>query len=408
MPVVKTQQESKRHRILILFVLVVFCRPLYANSDIAPEAVTVSPGQDSIFHRQVEKLESEEGAYSPALAEQLLSLGLSLQSSGNHAEAAGVFKRGVHVMRINNGLYSGDQIPFLQGEIASHIELGQYSEADERQRYLYRVQVRSMESGLSRAQALIAQANWQYNAYMLGVEGHGFSRLMSIWDLNRLALTDISQREGSKSTKLLAPLYGMLRAQYLIASYEGESQSSSSGSESMALQQDKNRFNAYRSQSYKRGQSIILAIYDVEEAEHGEKSPGTANVLTMLGDWRLWHGEREAAMQAYQDVIAELVEHDDAQVETHRLLGEPVALPNLDGVRPLPEEVTPENANTLLQFNVTERGRVEELERTGDYEETSGEVNKLMRKLRRTRFRPRFELGEPVESVNIVKAYNIP
>lgn len=407
MPVVNSRQEARRDGILVLLATLVFCLPLYANTGDDDATLAASKTPNNSYHRQVEKLESEEGAYSSALAEQLLSLGLSLQSNGSHEQAVGAFKRGVHLTRINNGLYSADQIPLLQGEITSHIALGQYAEADERQHYLYRVQVRSMVSGLSRAQAFVQQADWQYNAYMLGVEGHGFSRLMSIWDLNRLALTDISEREGSTSTNLLPPLHGMLRAQYLIAGYEGDGQSSSNSSESMAAQQDKNRFFAYRSQSYKRGQSVILAIYDIEEANHGAKSTATANVLTMLGDWRLWYGEREAAMQAYQDAIAELVEHDDAQTETDRMLGEPVALPDLDGVRPLPEAVAAENANTVLQFNITERGRVEELERTDDYEENSGAVNRLMRKLRKTRFRPRFEMGEPVESVNIVKAYDI-
>ncbi|MEH6587276.1 MAG: hypothetical protein V7720_12005 [Halioglobus sp.] len=357
------------------------------------------------YRTAIAALESTQGAYSPQLTESLLSLGVALQQSGDHSGAIKAFKRGVHLARINDGLYSAQQIPMLQGEVGSHMALGQYAEADERQLYLYRVQMRSMEGGLSRAQAFMQQAQWQYNAYRLALDGQGYARLMSMWDLYRLALNDIVDRQGATSVLLMEPLEGMLLSQYLTANYDV--QDINGGAENFSLQQQLNRFNAYRAQSYQKGQAIIQAIYDIEVANHGINSKETVNARVMLGDWTLWFGERETAMNAYGQALAELVARDDAETEIDAIFGAPVELPNLDGARHLPPTAPPERANLLLEFGVNQQGKVYDLERLDENELNKAKANNLMRTLRRTQFRPRLAMGEPQDTEKVTRAYEI-
>ena len=252
------------------------------------ESSALDRSEEQAFRRAISAMESSQGAYAPELSEQLLSLGLTLQSQGRHEEAVDLFKRGVHLARINNGLYSTEQIPLLQGQINSHIALGKYFEADDRQQDMYRVQVRSMSSGHERTMALMQQANWQYNAYMLDLGSQAFSRLMNMWDLYRLALNDIMTREGDTSASLLLPLNGMLQAQYLIAGYNPEDHSHSS-SDDLGARQQLNRFNAYRAQSVQKGTAVITAIHDIEQENGGQDSVGAAEAMLKLGDWQLWH-----------------------------------------------------------------------------------------------------------------------
>ena len=379
--------------------------PPEMSSQEGPRAT--AEADEEAFRTAIRQLEANQGAYATGLSEQLLSLGLALQSQGRHREAVDLFKRGVHVARINDGLYSEEQIPLLQGEIASHIALGEYNEADERQRYLYRVQIRSMSSGHPRALALMQQAKWQYNAYLLRLGTQGFARLMHMWDLYRLALNDIIAREGQSSEQLLVPLNGMLQAQYLISGYDPQSESSSgfNSADDLGARQELNRFNAYRAQSFEKGSAVILAMYDIEQ--HRGRPAAAAEKLVMLGDWQLWHEERSEAWATYESAISELAEQDDAQVRIDQLLGQPVALPDLDGVRALPPEVTPEQGNILLQFGVNEKGRVIGLERVDEPGENKARGHRLMRKLRKTKFRPRFDAGQRVETEQVVKAFVI-
>ena len=356
----------------------------------------------------VADIESDLGAYSSELPEKLLSLGLALQAQGRHSEALTVFKRGTHVARISNGLYSATQIPMIRGEISSHIASGDLLAADERQHYMHKVQQRSLNSPESRTQALMQQALWQHNAYQLGIGEQRYDRLLNMWDLYRGALTDIAKREGDTSIKLLSPLHGLLQTQYLISGYEGEVSSGGFSSESnFGARQQQNRFNAYRAKSYKQGSAVIRAIYDVEKAQTEAQFLAAAEALVMLGDWMLWHGAKEPASQAYQEALGELTELDDAEQQIDRLFGKPVPLPAIEGVNPLPPVVAPQEGDILVEFDVTETGRVTELTRLDENKENKGTANRLMRKLRATRFRPRFENMTPVSTENITNAYRI-
>jgi hypothetical protein len=358
------------------------------------------------YRQAIRDLESVQGAYAGALPEQLLSLGISLQQAGEHAEAVKVLKRGVHLARINDGLYSPQQIALLQREIASHVALGQYDVADERQHYMYRVQMRSMEKGLTRAQAFIDQAEWQYNAYQLNLEGPGYPRLMSMWDLYRLALNDIISREGDTSPTLLEPLEGMLLAQYLIGLHPID-QGSYGGPEGLNAQQQANRFNAYRAQNYKKGQAVIQAMYDVQVANHGKNTRESAAALVLLGDWNLWQGQRDTAMAAYQQAVTELVAAGTAQEDIDAFFAQPVALPNVRGARALPPAVEPGDNTLEVAFTVNETGKVSDMERVDDNDVSNGLANRVMRKLRKTQFRPQLAMGEPVVTENVTRAYVI-
>ena len=368
--------------------------------DALEDAPPVIPDSQAVtdYREAIAAMEDATGAYSEGLSEQLLGLGLALQQQGRHPEAIDVFKRGVHLARVNSGLYSGAQMPLLQSQISSHLAMGEFEEADERQTYLYRVQSRALEKGTMRAEALMQQAQWQRQAYDLGLGEYGFVRLLAMWDLYRMALTDIADREGEESPNLLPPLYGMLQSQYLIAGFRGETASGGFDNSAFGSRQDDGRFNAYKSTAFKRGRSVITAIYNLNQKNSGGDQAVGARDLVMLGDWQFWHGMREGALDTYRTAITELAALDDAEEQVNRLFGEPAALPDLDGVRPLPPTTSPDMADLLLEFRITPGGRVVDLSRLDDNLENESKANRLMRQLRKTRFRPRFEGVDPVET----------
>ena len=370
--------------------------------------VIADDSEVSTYQKIVHDIESRMGAYAPELPEKLLSLGAALQKQGRHEEAIRVFKRGTHLARINNGLYSATQIPLIQGEISSYIATGELLQADNRQHYMHSVQQRSLNNPDTRVQALMQQAAWQQSAYQMRLGEQPFERLLSMWDLYRVALSDIADREGETSVNLLPPLDGLLQAQYLISDHHSTSTAANSSSDtSFGVRQSQNRFNAYRARSYTQGSSVIRAIYDVRKAQATDQNLATAESLIMLGDWMLWHGDHEEAFRAYRESLGELALLDDAQQHIDRLFGRPVALPAIEGVRSLPHEAAAGDSDILLEFTVTERGKVTDLSRLDVKEEYESTTIKLMRKLRSTPFRPRFESMNPVVTEKMTHAYKI-
>ena len=363
--------------------------------------------EERSMRNAISDIESSHGAYAADLPEQMLSLGLALQQQDRHAEALAVFKRGVHLARINNGLYSAEQIPLLQGEITSAAALGEYGHVDQLQEYLYRVQQRGLPAGEARANALVKQATWQFNAYQLGLGESGPERLLSMWDLYRLAWNDLLTIEGENSPKLLPPLYGLLRTQYLISQYQAANEGTGNNFSSNYGSANANRFYSYRSQNYELGRSVILSIYNIQRENRGESSKEAAQALVSLGDWAMWYGKRDDATAIYQHALAELALRDDAQQQEFALLDQPVPLPDMKGLRSLPPPVSAEEGNILVEFGVDGRGKVIDLTRLDTNEDMDATAIRLMRVLRGTKFRPRFEAGEPVVTDKLVRAYDI-
>ena len=388
---------------------------LACSPALAAQEVDLTGGVQQLEDRTAEKslleaikqIESREGAYSADLPEQMLSLGLALQQQDRHGEAAAIFKRGVHLARINNGLYCQEQVPLLQGEIRSSIALGEYARVDELQQYLYRVEVRGLDRGEDRAAALVRQATWQFNAYQLGLGEQGAERLTRMWELYRMAWSDIEAAQGDTSPELLPPLYGLLRTQYLINQYQAQNQPQDSAFSQGPASAPADRFFAYRSQNYELGKSVILAIYQVQRSDKGEDSPEAFRALVELGDWALWHKRTDDAAEFYRLALAELGDRDGAQEEQQRVFGEPVPLPDIEGLRTLPPAVSADEGNMLVEFRVDERGRVTELVRTDTNTEIDSAAERLLRLLRNTKFRPRFEGGQLAGSDKLVRAYDI-
>jgi tetratricopeptide (TPR) repeat protein len=361
---------------------------------------------EQAYRKAIATMESSDGAYAEGLSESLLSLARTLQSQGRHDEAIDVFKRGTHLTRVNDGLYCEQQIPLVQGEIGSHVAKGNYALADERQRYLARVQVRSLGSSKSLTTAFMQQAKWQFQAYQLGLDQLGYTRLINMWEYYGRAREDVIAREGDTSPNLLPPLYGMLQAQYLISGYKWV-EPAQSFAEGVRLDPEMVRFKSYRAKSYQQGSTVIADIYDIEQEHFAQDKLTLAQTLVMLGDWHLWNGDTEAAWQAYGKAETELAGQDDAQSHAEQLFGEPVPLPDFAALRSLPSSVDPDEANIMVAFGVNERGRVEDLERLDEDDEYDSQARRLMRTLRHTKFRPRFEAGEPIETEKLVKAFSI-
>jgi len=212
-------------------------------------------------------------------------------------------------------------------------------------------------------------------------------------------------REGEQSPKLLPPLNGMLQAQYLISGYEWR-ESDQVFSEEQRLNEPLLRFKAYSAESYEQGSAILETMAGIEQQHGAQDSTARTRNLVMLGDWHLWNGRTKAAWQSYREAETELARAGDAQVQ-QQLFVEPVALPDIADLSPLPPTVAVEQADVLLAFGVSEEGRVRNVERMDENEADDGQASRLMRQLRRTTFRPRFEAGQPVETEKLVKAFNI-
>ena len=493
-----------------------------------PERAPPPPTEPSalgVYRSYIESMETNGGAFAPGLTEQLLGLGLNLQALDRHAEAAKVLKRGVHVSRVQSGLYAADQIPLLRAEIRSLIALGRFDEVDEHQRYLARVESEALTGTPASIAALIDQGEWAEQAWDLRLgdqEAHP-EHLARSWQYYRLAYNQSTQLYGERSLELLKPLEGMLRLQYRFADLQRENASNS-------------RFDgtSYRQTSalggaYRRGEAVLSTIFGLKLV-NGSSAGEQARDLTRLGDWARWMGRRsdsrsyydkawrritpppvvpeepeaaaspepaadtgaealpgaEVAMNdagtdnaspdagavaegeetaavdevsgaaeagddtpAVEEMVAETAPEADTEggnedtsimalteeqppeddpVMRAALFETATPLPDIDTLRPLPPFRRDASGPLVVQFQLNEAGKITVLERvtvttvteseTTEDDEASEEaeapqvdndpaVDRLLRKMRRTRFRPQYEEGAAVETGMIVWSFDL-
>lgn len=399
------------------------------------EPELVAPDTAS-YQFYITDLENRHGPYAPGLSEQLLGLGSVYQGQGLHQEAIKTFKRGIHLARINNGLNSSEQIPLLEHMIRSLVSIGEYSTADERQTYLYRIQRQVYgDRSVEMASAMMRRAAWEWEAYNLQLTDGAFTRLLNMAQLYASVLNNIASREGAYSAKLLEPLIGLLQTQNLIMRYSNPSSGFVAGSASDSLYAEESQFTMLRVSNYKRGQAAIAALKQVYDYNEGEDSLSSISSIIQMGDWHLMHGKRDAAISTYQlawqtlaareEASAEQgeasaeeggtgIEEADASVEevvetTASWFTEPVMLPDLAG---FPRDIPPPSTvkgYAEVSYYISPRGRVRSLELlnwediTGD--EEAREPVYLLRQIKGSLYRPILRDGEPVATETIQKRY---
>jgi hypothetical protein len=373
----------------------------------APELVAPAAAGYQFY---ITDLENRHGAYAPGLSEHLLGLGSVYQEQGLYQEAIKIFKRAVHLSRINNGLHSAEQIPILQKMISALVSSGDYEAADERQYYLYRIQRQLYQPRAPQmSEAMMERAEWERQAYYLSVGETAFSRLLTMWELYRRVLSNIAEAEGSYSLQLLQPLNGLLETQYLIARYNGEApggiQFGSSNPETSA---EHNRFTMVRLSNYKQGQAVIAAMREVYLFNEPEGSPLAAESLLELGDWRQYHSKREAAAVAYLQAWDELAALENGEQLLASYFDQPQMLPTAASAHA--NLAAPANIQGYAEvsYAVNKNGRVVDLDVTSN-EPVEGRPNaeptRLLRRIKAKKYRPRFENREPVTTENLVKRY---
>lgn len=362
------------------------------------------------YKRAIESIEREQGVFDSSLSEQLLALGLASQRAGQHREAVDVLRRGAHITRINRGLYSDQQIPFIKAEIVSLDALNDQTEADQRQEYLVRLQERALTPGVERAQAWLAHARWQRAAFLRNPSETQFLRLADMRSVLDRAVSDLA--DTNQDVLLSETLHGLLQTYFLITWFDNSSERSPFEERaSFNENQPQNNFYEYFRISDRSAPVIIAELVKIQSRLHGDTSYAAFHASIQLADWYLWRDQSRNASDLYRQidtVIGELPDPEQASALRAELFQDPVLLPDLGGLRLIAPSVPKEEGNLSIAFNVTDRGSVRSIERVKVDESIELAASRFIRQLRRAKFRPRVVAGETVTTKKMEQTYVLP
>lgn len=373
----------------------------------------VAGGDGAVYRTAIEEALARGGPYGESLAEPLQGLARSLWARGDLGGARTVLARALHVLRVNEGLNSGRQLPLLRDLIELARETGDWAAVDDRYSYLYHL------GGAGQPAATTGELGghldyfrWQREAVRLGLDGPAGAqrRLAELVQRN----DDLLESSGPESEQPLSPearwplVQSQLRNLYLLQAAIPDSPGTLMVTRSSQfyalpgneLEAERRRLENLRHSGRSEGRRLLASF--IETVEPGSDLARRARLA--LGDWLQWHGSSRAAADTYRELAAELA----AAGEGDRLaawFGEPVELPD-DGAFwqaiGSGDEVSPP---LLARFDISDSGRVRNLEMAPVEEDWEGAAGRLRRALYDTRFRPRLAEGEPVATAGLERRY---
>jgi tetratricopeptide (TPR) repeat protein len=371
-------------------------------------------GDESAYLQQLQLQELSAGPYSDSLAEPLSSLGHYYRERGEYAEALGFYRRALHVVRVNDGLYSERQIPLVRDLLDTYRLAGDLQELDERYEYFFRLYGKGEPPYTDlRLRASLEFLRWQREAIRIELDGDGRKRLLDMYQLNEHIL-----ETAALATQVTPEWYGKLvlsqiRNLYLLQAeielpdeeFTNRSSSSIQSGQGYGLDFHVQRLEGIRRTSAARGRSLLEEL--IVRMEKSGVGAGIAGIQLELGDWHQWNGNPRSARLAYRKVIELLEDSGDMQL-LEQWLGSPVELP-ANGAFWQTDSLETESRRVVLaaQFDVSARGRARNIQASASKPEDEAFASRLRRKLSATRFRPRFVSGEPEAVERISRQYEL-
>lgn len=120
------------------------------------------------YEASIEQILEEQSLYSETLREQYRALALLQQEAGQHEAAVATFEKAIHIVRVNDGLYTLEQIDDINNIFISLEATGDKERETDFRNYLYTINQKNFEpTDVRMLAAKRAWADWNLNEYQL-------------------------------------------------------------------------------------------------------------------------------------------------------------------------------------------------------------------------------------------------
>jgi hypothetical protein len=373
----------------------------------------VSAPESEAWEARILAAQYRNGPYDPGLSETLQDAGNYFYNHGDITSAIDHWRRAVHLTRVNDGLNTRLQLPLLERLLETYLKVGDYAAADRIQSYLYHLRRRHSQPGdEARVEAYVAWVDWQREQWLRAPTP---AKPKPLLELHReLSLASRDEAEAPLSAAQMEPLiYAYVELLYVVRDTDfgldietDMRVSSSTDPFTDAGEINLEQARMLQDSAYRRGVSRLKRLVRKMGSE-GDRV-GKARAHLALGDWYTWYDRAFQAAENYRaswNLLSKAVEPGLQQA----WFGQPVALPDSDALStgPATAEVFRQSAVVVVQFTVTERGEVRDIETSAGDPRHANSAYRLGRMLSDSRFRPRLEAGEPVRTEGIVREFRV-
>ena len=382
-----------------------------AESPAANLPAAAEGGGKAEYERQLLEMEQQGGPYAAALAEPLAALARLQEQQGDTLQSRRLYERALHLVRVNEGLYSQHQVPILRQLFGSYRQSGDMETLDARYDYYFRLYGAGQPPYTElRLGATLEYLRWQREALLLELDPEHSGRLLALYNLNQEVLDAVAGEEGVPyplyKRLVLSQVCNLYLVQHL---YRPELQSSNevpqhlTGGAWEPQETNEYRLELLQRSAVTRGRNLLDELIARTPADDREEL--ALNYLE-LGDWNQWNDKRSDADAAYRQVLGLLAGADEPAL-AGQWLDTPRELP-ANGVFQLPQSADdPQGAVVEASFDVSVEGRARNIETRLENESDESGTGRFRRELAGVRFRPAYREGEPGAVQGVSRRYEL-
>ena len=358
-------------------------------------------GAEQFLEHYINALESAHHRYHPDLVRPLTLLGDTQLARQQLDRALAAFSRALHIRRVNNGLFTPDQVAVVYKQAGALQAMGNLEEANSREEYAYEVLLKAhgplSEEVLPGTYRL---ANWYRETYNIFAARSLYERAMRIHEAN--------SKNGTLSA--LPALKGLVftyRQERFPLYYAGDNQSSALAAAPLQMS---TRATVYSGQitinNFPAAERALQRIVRIRQQDPNSTPLQVFEAILELADWHLMWEHFKRAHTLYEFVFTQMDTLDS--VDAAAYFAEPILLH-----MPLPADPkTPRGSASdagrelaRLQGFIEASFRVSPNGSAQDIEIVAADPEGLMdfrsrRSLRSSRYRPAMTNGKAVPFEN--------
>jgi hypothetical protein len=373
------------------------------------------------YQQSILELQASEGPFAPALVQNLLSLGLLYQQDQRHSEAIETLERAAAISRVNNGLYSPEQISLTEHLIESLRATGQLSELEDKYQYL--VNLHQHYYGASAPQtatALQGLGQWKLESFHHSLEQPDSGQMLAAREANGLftnyqvfntrfdelyqaqatfvdAIRVLIENAAFTEPALFELEQDLIRTFFINANRElviNNPRNYAIADESSLSKLKKRSNDMALPVDYSKGEDAYRRMIGYLKQNPDASMQQIADVMLGLADWHLMFGKYARAEQQYKQLVKLMIKAEISANEQQTLLAPavPVTLPVfLDSAisgKPL-DDASAYMGYVDVAMDINRYGRVGRIEVLGSSEGTVGIIKeRLVNLVRNAQFRP--------------------
>ena len=355
---------------------------------------------------QVKAAERASGPYADGLTDPLVNLAAMYRDRGDLEEAIDQYLRALHLVRVNDGLYSERQVPILRELMALYRRQNDHQSLGGVYHYYARV-LKLGRSPLDGAQVHLAleYLQWERELYTTRRDGMQRIHLMRAYDVNESLLGSMEPVAAVDRDAYLNLAMSQMQNLYLLLGDDPLSTLPGNQTDDRPEAAKAERMIGWiQKVALGKGRQILEQCLSMT----AEGPAATrAGLHLELGDWYQWNAELPQAERHYMKVMAILRDAgEDALLE--QWLGEPMELPderNMWGI--LDRFAADRDAVVEASYAVTSRGVARDISvnvRNATHDVHAWQVKRM---LRDTHFRPRYDAQGPQPVDHVSRYYRL-